>query len=151
MPGPPPPPLPAQQQHGTAELFLATLPLLLRCEAAVQALGEGGAGGAVASCAAWPLSPLHDALLRGYAPLAAALCTVQVRAVAARAHARVACVCCDARRVADADGVPPAMRAMLAARARAAADITAALTTHRLLPRAAPELVYMLLQRLDPA
>jgi hypothetical protein len=119
-----------------AALFLRALPLLLANEAASQAVGD-----AAARALTW--RALAAALPPEFCALADALRSLHARASLARAHARVACICAEARRVADAPGpaAPPGRAAV-----RAVQAIARALAERRLLPRAAPELLAMVQQ-----
>ena len=131
-------------QDGVGEaLFLAVLPLLLRNAGAVRALGAEPA---------WAPSFTSDDVTKGkYAVLSTLLRESRDAATAARACARVARVCVGARAAAAAEAPPLGQdrTAQLAARARAARRIAAALAQLRLLPRPATELAVMLQEAND--
>ena len=126
-------------QGGVDEaLFLAVLPLLLRNAGAVRALGAEPA---------WaPSFTSDDVTPQKYAVLSTLLRESRDAATAARACARVARVCVGActAAAAAAPHLGPNRTAQLAARARAARRIEAALVQLQMLPRPASELAAML-------
>jgi hypothetical protein len=134
-----------------ARLFLAALPLLLSNEGALDALGEAQLP--LSSASPSEKHAAEDAALQAsYPALAAALRAACARGAPARARARLARVCVEARCAAAATSAAAttttaddaAARRTVAARLRAVHAIARALVERRMLPRAAPELLALI-------